>query len=126
MQSGQAGPAMTGTLDQLGRQRMLAMFADWTDRIANGEVPAAPRRPQGIERNVVITAVGLGRPEGVPARRRLDRPPQPDGQREREDLRRARGERRLPPGARPRAQRVEQGAAHGARSEHAGRERRRR
>jgi hypothetical protein len=46
---------MTGTLDQLGRQRMLAMFADWTDRIANGEVPQAPRRPEGIERNVVIT-----------------------------------------------------------------------
>jgi hypothetical protein len=34
---------------------MLAMFADWTDRIANGEVPTAPRRPEGIERNVVIT-----------------------------------------------------------------------
>ena len=31
------------------------MFADWTDRIAAGEVPPAPRRPQGIERNVVIT-----------------------------------------------------------------------
>ena len=53
--SGQAGPAMSGTLDQLGRQRLLAMFADWTDRIANGEVPATPPRPQGIERNVVIT-----------------------------------------------------------------------
>jgi hypothetical protein len=55
VQSGQAGAGMSATLDQLGRQRMLAMFADWTDRIANGEVPAAPRRPQGIERNVVIT-----------------------------------------------------------------------
>jgi hypothetical protein len=31
------------------------MFADWTDRIAAGEVPAAPPRPKGIERNVVIT-----------------------------------------------------------------------
>src|SRR6476661_2887973 len=55
VQSGQAGPTMTATLDQLGRQRMLTMFADWTDRIAKGEVPPAPRRPQGIERNVVIT-----------------------------------------------------------------------
>jgi hypothetical protein len=55
VQSGQAGPAMSATLDQLGRQRMLAMFADWTDRIANGEVPEAPKRPQGVERNVVIT-----------------------------------------------------------------------
>ena len=31
------------------------MFADWTDRIAAGEVPPAPPRPHGIERNVVIT-----------------------------------------------------------------------
>jgi hypothetical protein len=55
VQSGQAGAQMSATLDQLGRQRMIGMFADWTDRIANGEVPDAPRRPQGIERNVVIT-----------------------------------------------------------------------
>src|SRR3712207_8371298 len=28
----------------------------WTERVANGEIPAtAPKRPQGIERNVVIT-----------------------------------------------------------------------
>jgi hypothetical protein len=31
------------------------MFADWTTRIAEGEVPEAPPRPQGLERNVVIT-----------------------------------------------------------------------
>ena len=31
------------------------MFADWTDRIDRGEVPPAPPRPQGVERNVVIT-----------------------------------------------------------------------
>ena len=56
IQSGQAGGGMSGALDRLGRQRALAMFADWTDRIAAGEVPAtAPRRPQGVERNVVIT-----------------------------------------------------------------------
>ncbi len=56
VQSGQAGPNMIGTLEQLGRQRLLEMFADWTDRIAGGEVPAeAPRRPEGLERNVVIT-----------------------------------------------------------------------
>ncbi|HEX6051681.1 MAG TPA: carboxypeptidase-like regulatory domain-containing protein [Gemmatimonadaceae bacterium] len=53
--SGQAGAGMSGSLDQLGRQRLLTMFADWTDRIAKGEVPPAPPRPQGIERNVVIT-----------------------------------------------------------------------
>jgi hypothetical protein len=55
VQSGQAGAQMTSTLDQFGKQRVLTMFADWTDRIAGGELPPAPRRPQGIERNVVIT-----------------------------------------------------------------------
>ena len=53
--SGQAGAGMSGSLNQFGRQRALAMFADWTDRIAKGEVPPTPPRPQGIERNVVIT-----------------------------------------------------------------------
>jgi len=46
---------MIGALSQLGRERALRMFADWTDRIAAGEVPPAPPRPQGLERNVVIT-----------------------------------------------------------------------
>ena len=55
VKSGQAGAGMSASLDQLGRQRLLTMFADWTDRIAKGEVPPAPPRPQGIERNVVIT-----------------------------------------------------------------------
>lgn len=55
IQSGQAGGGMSNTLNQLGRQRALAMFADWTDRIAAGELPPAPPRPQGTERNVVIT-----------------------------------------------------------------------
>ena len=30
-------------------------MADWTDRIARGELPSKPRRPQGVERNVVIS-----------------------------------------------------------------------
>src|SRR5437763_16191087 len=55
LQSGQAGGAMIGTLSQLGAKRALAMFADWTDRIAAGAVPPTPPRPQGVERNVVIT-----------------------------------------------------------------------
>ena len=34
----------------------MALFADWTDRIAAGELPSAkPQRPQGVERNVVIS-----------------------------------------------------------------------
>jgi hypothetical protein len=55
LQSGQAGTQMINGLGQLGRERALALFADWTDRIAAGEVPPAPPRPQGLERNVVIT-----------------------------------------------------------------------
>jgi hypothetical protein len=32
-------------------------FGDWTDRIAKGELPKAkPQRPQGVERNVVVTS----------------------------------------------------------------------
>ena len=42
-------------MNRFGRQRGLAMYADWTDRIAAGEVPEAPPRPQGAERNVVVT-----------------------------------------------------------------------
>src|SRR5436190_14622109 len=55
LQSGQAGTNMVQTLGQIGHDRALALFADWTDRIAAGEVPQAPPRPQGAERNVVIT-----------------------------------------------------------------------
>ncbi len=55
LQSGQAGRDMTNALTRFGPTRALAMFADWTDRIAAGETPPAPPRPQGIERNVVIT-----------------------------------------------------------------------
>jgi hypothetical protein len=53
--SGQAGPDMMRGITQFGAQRAFAMLADWTDRIAAGEVPPAPPRPQGLERNVVIT-----------------------------------------------------------------------
>ena len=56
VQSGQAGAQMLGGLNQLGKDRALKMFADWTDRVAAGEYPKeAPARPQGVERNVVIT-----------------------------------------------------------------------
>jgi hypothetical protein len=55
IQSGQAGGAMTGGVGRLGKERALAMFADWTTRIAEGELPPSPPRPQGVERNVVIT-----------------------------------------------------------------------
>src|SRR5579864_8284883 len=56
IKAGQAGGGMSARFDQVGRQRALAMYADWTDRVAHGELPsAAPSRPQGKERNVVVT-----------------------------------------------------------------------
>ena len=55
IQSGQAGAGMSASLNRMGRPRALAMFADWTTRIAAGELPPTPPRPQGLERNVVIT-----------------------------------------------------------------------
>jgi len=56
IQSGQAGGGMSARFTQVGRPRALAMWADWTDRISKGELPqAAPSRPQGKERNVVVT-----------------------------------------------------------------------
>jgi hypothetical protein len=56
-QSGQALSNMALTLGRLGPDKGLELFADWTDRIAKGELPAAkPQRPQGLERNVVITS----------------------------------------------------------------------
>ena len=56
VQSGQAGAGMLARFTQVGRERAFAMWGDWTDRIAKGELPAAaPQRPQGRERNVVIT-----------------------------------------------------------------------
>ena len=47
---------VTTTAQRLGPERALKMFADWTDRVAAGELPPLPPpRPQGVERNVVIT-----------------------------------------------------------------------
>ncbi|HEY5965369.1 MAG TPA: carboxypeptidase-like regulatory domain-containing protein [Xanthobacteraceae bacterium] len=54
--SGQAMTSMANSIGRIETPRALKLFADWTDRIAAGELPAAkPQRPQGRERNVVIT-----------------------------------------------------------------------
>jgi hypothetical protein len=59
--SGQFGPLMTAEMNgTFGHDRGLATFADWSDRVAKGEVPAAPPRPQGTERNVVLTMWNIG------------------------------------------------------------------
>lgn len=56
IQSGQAGSQMVATaMGQLGGAPP-KYLADWTDRIAQGELPAStPSRPTGAERNVVAT-----------------------------------------------------------------------
>jgi hypothetical protein len=55
VQSGQAGADMVNQLNAFG-PAAAKNFADWTDRIARGELPRdTPPRPQGIERNVVVT-----------------------------------------------------------------------
>ncbi|ACL57262.1 carboxypeptidase-like regulatory domain-containing protein [Methylobacterium nodulans] len=56
-QAGQAQAYMAVALGSLGVDKAYTVFADWTDRIAAGELPfAKPERPQGVERNVVITS----------------------------------------------------------------------
>ena len=55
VQTGQRGNQMSGFMDRFGRERGVQMYADWTERIAAGELPPRPPRPQGKERNVVVT-----------------------------------------------------------------------
>ena len=60
----QAGQASTLMINQLaGRLGGVPFkyFGDWTDRVAQGELPfAKPPRPQGIERNIVVTTWDWG------------------------------------------------------------------
>ncbi len=56
IQVGQAANNMIGSIGRLDTERALALFGDWSDRIAAGELPfAKPARPQGKERNIVLT-----------------------------------------------------------------------
>ena len=65
IQSGQALTQMMRDIGRLDTQRALHLFGDWTDRIAAGELPfAQPARPQGIERNVVLTLWDWSTPTG--------------------------------------------------------------
>ena len=56
IQSGQAGENMINqAAGQLGGMPF-KYLADWTERVAKGELPfAKPARPQGVERNIVVT-----------------------------------------------------------------------
>ncbi len=60
LKGGVRGNSMYGTLNTMGSPETLKVFADWTDRIAKGEVPPAPPRPSGIERNIVVTMWDVG------------------------------------------------------------------
>ena len=63
--SGQAMTQMVTVLGRLDGPRALALWGDWTDRVAAGELPfAKPERPQGIERNVVLTLWDWSTPTG--------------------------------------------------------------
>ncbi len=56
IQSGQASANMVGNIGRLDTPQALKLFGDWTDRIAGGELPfAQPGRPQGAERNIVVS-----------------------------------------------------------------------
>jgi hypothetical protein len=66
MRSGQVGDDPMNTLDRLGHDQGLSMFSSWTDRIAAGELPPVPARPQGVERNVVLTVWDYSIPTGFP------------------------------------------------------------
>jgi hypothetical protein len=64
IQSGQASKDMVETIERFGTFRGAKMLADWTDRIAGGQLPASkPPRPQGLERNVVITVWDWANPK---------------------------------------------------------------
>src|SRR6204780_4099624 len=61
IQSGQAAPLMINPMAGKFNGVPLKYFGDWTDRIAKGELPSVkPERPQGIERNIVVTTWDWG------------------------------------------------------------------
>ena len=53
--TGATASSMIRQVNRMGRERTLDVYADWTDRILSGEVPPEPPRPQGVERNLVLT-----------------------------------------------------------------------
>lgn len=54
---------MSQAADRLGRQLIEKTLADWATRIGAGEVPAAPPRPTGVERNFVVSQWDWGAPD---------------------------------------------------------------
>jgi hypothetical protein len=61
VQSGQSGEQMTNQLAGQFGGAPFKYYGEWTDRIAKGELPhAKPSRPQGLERNIVVTTWAWG------------------------------------------------------------------
>jgi streptogramin lyase len=64
VQSGQSGEQMVNQLAGQWAGAPFKYLGDWTDRIAKGELPKdKPPRPQGVERNLVITEWEWSTPE---------------------------------------------------------------
>ncbi len=64
VQSGQAAPLMINPLAGKLGGAPFKYLADWTDRVAKGELPhAKPRRPEGVERNIVVSWWEWGEPK---------------------------------------------------------------
>ena len=64
VQSGQAANFMLNPLTGPLGSAPFKYFADWTDRVARGELPhSTPPRPQGVERNIVVTTWEWGDPK---------------------------------------------------------------
>jgi hypothetical protein len=57
--TGVRGTSMYSVLNNQGKA-LLKTYAGWTERIAKGDVPPAPPRPKGIERNIVVTLWDVG------------------------------------------------------------------
>ncbi|HYJ15754.1 MAG TPA: carboxypeptidase-like regulatory domain-containing protein [Candidatus Limnocylindria bacterium] len=54
--SGQAMTAMLNAIGRLDAKRATELYGEWTDRVAAGALPKSkPSRPQGVERNVVVS-----------------------------------------------------------------------
>jgi hypothetical protein len=57
LQSGQSGEQMTTQLAANFGGAPYKYYGEWTERVAKGELPfAKPPRPQGVERNIVVTS----------------------------------------------------------------------
>ena len=127
IQSGQAGGGMSSRFTQVGRPRALAMYADWTDRIAAGELPRRRRRGRRAWSATSSSRMwDWADPKAYLHDEIASDKRNPTRERQRADLWRARGERRLHAGRGSGEAHGDAGEAAGARSEDAERGARRR